>query len=101
MAMTERATLELAEVQRVAKLAHLTLTASEAEGLVQDMSNILTYVQKLAELDTTDVVPTAHAVELPTKLRDDIVQPGLPLERAMLNAPERLGDGFGVPKIID
>ncbi len=65
------------------------------------MRNILAYVDSLAGLDLEAVAPTAHAVALPTLLREDVVQPGLALEAALRNAPERLGDGFGVPKIID
>ena len=89
------------EVRYVARLAQVTLRPAELEPMQRDLSRILDYVAKLDELDTRDVPPTAHAAELPTKLRDDEPRPGLPFARVMENAPERLGDGFGVPKIIE
>lgn len=89
------------EALRVARLARLTVTDAEAEALTRDLAKILAYVHKLDELDVRDVEATSHAVELPTKLRPDEAAPGLSLEKAMQNAPERLGDGFGVPKIIE
>ena len=88
-------------VQYVARLAHLSLSESEVGAITRDLASILDYVRKLDELDTSAVEPTSHAVPLPTLLRDDITRPSLPLERALANAPERLGDGFGVPKIIE
>jgi aspartyl-tRNA(Asn)/glutamyl-tRNA(Gln) amidotransferase subunit C len=93
--------IDLNEVRRVAKLARLTLSDAEAERLTGDMAKILTYVKKLDECDTANVVATSHAVELPVKLRQDVVTPGLPIDKVLANAPERIGDGFGVPKIIE
>ncbi len=93
--------IKLEEVERVAKLSRLTLTPEEAQRFAGDMGAILEHVAKLKELTVTDVPPTAHAVDLPTILRDDVVHDGLPIDRALRNAPERIGDGFGVPKIIE
>jgi len=91
----------LEETRHVAKLARIELTDDELGGLTRDLGNILTYVKKLDELETEDVEPTTHAVELDTKLRDDQSSDGLPVELGLRGAPERLGDGFGVPKIIE
>ncbi len=90
-----------AEVEHVAKLARLSLSPEESERMQRDLSSILGYVQKLGELDTKTVPATAHAVDLPTLLREDTPQQSLKVEKALHNAPERLGDGFGVPKIIE
>jgi aspartyl-tRNA(Asn)/glutamyl-tRNA(Gln) amidotransferase subunit C len=65
------------------------------------MAKILSYVKKLDECDTANVVATSHAVPLPVKLRQDEVTTGLPIDKVFANAPERIGDGFGVPKIIE
>ena len=89
------------ETRHVAKLARIELTDDELHGLTRDLGSILTYVKKLDELDTTSVEPTTHAVELQTKLRDDTSSEGLDVELGLRGAPERLGDGFGVPKIIE
>lgn len=88
-------------VRYVAKLARLSLSDDEVRGLAKDLSSILDWVKKLDELDTSDVEVTSHAVDLPTRLRDDVERPSLPVEQALRNAPERLGDGFGVPKILE
>ena|SRR6185312_12038878 len=93
--------IKLEEVERVAKLSRLALTPEAAKRFAGDMGAILEHVAKLKELTVTDVPPTSHAVDLPTALRDDVVHAGLGIDRAMQNAPERIGDGFGVPKIIE
>ncbi len=89
------------EVLRIAKLARLELEESEVEGLARDLGSILNYVHKLDELNTDGVEATTHAVELKTALREDKMEPGLDVELGLRQAPERLGDGFGVPKIIE
>ena len=89
------------EVLRIAKLARLELEENEVEGLARDLGSILNYVHKLDELDTEGVEATTHAVELKTALREDKMEPGLDVDLGLRQAPERLGDGFGVPKIIE
>ncbi|MBN1961700.1 MAG: Asp-tRNA(Asn)/Glu-tRNA(Gln) amidotransferase subunit GatC [Deltaproteobacteria bacterium] len=85
----------------VARLAHLRLSEAEIAAFTQDLGKILDYVHKLDELDTSNIAPTAHAVPLPTKFRNDQAQSGIGLDKALANAPEPLGNGFGVPKIIE
>ena len=98
--MAENA-IDLDEVKKVAKLARLAISDEEARSLQKDLSAILGYVQKLDELKTDEVEPTSHAVDLPTKFRPDEIKESIDTELALKNAPERLGDGFGVPKIIE
>ena len=69
--------------------------------MTTDLLNILKHVETLNELDTTNVPPTSHAVDLPSRLRDDEVGDHLPVDIGLRDAPERIGDGFGVPKIIE
>lgn len=88
-------------VAKIARLARLKLNPEEQKTLTSDLERILSYVEKLDELDTDRVEPTAHPVPLPTKYRRDEVGEELPVDKALANAPERLGDGFGVPKIIE
>ena len=99
--MSESSPISEEDVRRVASLARLSLAEEEIQSLVQDLGGILEYVKKLDELDTDDVEATAHAVELPTKLRVDETHEGLPLELGLRGAPEKIGGGFGVPKIIE
>ncbi len=88
------------EVQRVAQLARLDLSAAEVERMTGQLDAILSYVAKLDELDTTGVAVTTHTQEVVNAFRDDEVQESLPREHALSNAPEQNGESFVVPRII-
>ncbi|MCB2185767.1 MAG: Asp-tRNA(Asn)/Glu-tRNA(Gln) amidotransferase subunit GatC [Deltaproteobacteria bacterium] len=88
------------EVAHVAALARLELTPEMQNLLTGQMNDILTYMDKLAELDTQGVPPTNHALELTGALREDRVRESLPREEALANAPEENGDSFVVPRVI-
>ncbi|MDA8098238.1 MAG: Asp-tRNA(Asn)/Glu-tRNA(Gln) amidotransferase subunit GatC [Nitrospiraceae bacterium] len=89
------------EVEHVAKLARLELSDQEKAKLTDQLSNILTYVEKLNELDTKGVEPTAHVLDMKNVMRDDAVEPSLSQERALANAPEKAAGHYKVPKIIE
>ncbi len=89
------------EVEHVATLARLELTDEEKEKLTDQLSNILTYVDKLNELDTTGVAPTSHVLDINNVMRDDIPDTSLTRERALANAPEKAAGHYKVPKIIE
>ena len=92
--------IDLDQVSHVAKLARLGLTQPQLEKLAGQLGNILSYVEKLNEMDTTGVEPMSHALPLKNVLRDDFVQPSLSIEQVLQNAPESEGRFFKVPKII-
>lgn len=93
--------ITLEQVRHVARLARLRLRAEEETSLVADMSSMLGYVEKLNELNTDDVPPTAQVGEPGTPMREDAVT-NQPAPNDMLaNAPERRGNFFKVPKIIE
>jgi aspartyl-tRNA(Asn)/glutamyl-tRNA(Gln) amidotransferase subunit C len=89
------------EVEHVAKLARLELAEEEKEKLIDQLSNILTYVETLNELDTKGVEPTSHVLDIKNVMRDDVSVPSLPQEQALANAPEKAAGHFKVPKIIE
>ncbi len=89
------------EVERIADLARLTLSAEEAQALTHDLDTMLEYVQALDGLDTQNVEPTAHPLPVATALRPDRARPSLAPEEAVGNAPEREGSAFTVPKVIE
>jgi aspartyl-tRNA(Asn)/glutamyl-tRNA(Gln) amidotransferase subunit C len=95
------ARIERDEVLRIAELARLELSEAEAERMTAELEAILGHVASLAALDTTGIEPTAHALSIPTPLRDDRALPPLDPERALANAPERDGFAFVVPKVLD
>lgn len=90
-----------AEVDHVARLARLDLSDEEKETFTGQMDAILAYVDKLNELDTAGIVPTAHAVPMENAFRDDVTTPSIGIENALANAPDRVESFFRVPKVIE
>jgi aspartyl-tRNA(Asn)/glutamyl-tRNA(Gln) amidotransferase subunit C len=90
-----------AEVERMSGLARLSLGEDEVESLTADLDTILDYVEMLQSVDTQGVEPTAHALPLPTPLREDRAEPGLAPQDALGNAPAAAGTTFVVPKVIE
>jgi aspartyl-tRNA(Asn)/glutamyl-tRNA(Gln) amidotransferase subunit C len=89
------------EVERIAALARLALEPGEAGRMAGELDAILDYVKALAAVDTRDVAPTSHVLDLATPLREDRAEPPLDPELALANAPERDGTAFLVPKVIE
>jgi aspartyl-tRNA(Asn)/glutamyl-tRNA(Gln) amidotransferase subunit C len=90
------------DVAYVAELANLELTADERQRMVRDLNSILGYIDRLNELDTTDVPPMAQTLLPPAEvLRADAPRPSLPHAVALQNAPDSDGDFFKVPKVIE
>lgn len=88
------------EVEHVARLARLKITAEETDRLTGQMNSILTYMDKLNDLDTTGIEPMAHALPLTNAFREDEVRPSLDTDKVLGNAPESEGTFFLVPKVI-
>jgi len=91
----------LEDVDHVARLARLELSAADKERMRSELDGILSYIDKLRALDTRDVEPTSHAVPVTNVMRDDVERPSLPQEDMLANAPDRHRDMFRVPKIIE
>jgi len=89
------------EVQRVALLARLRLTPEEESQLTEQLDHILGYMEKLDELDTSNVEPFSHAVDAVNAVREDIVTNRPNADALLANAPDRDATYFKVPKIIE
>jgi len=89
------------EVAKVAVLARLDLSAAELETVTGQMDAVLGYVEKLNQLDTDGILPTAHAVPMSNAFRADEVHPSLSADAALSNAPDRREETFRVPKVIE
>jgi aspartyl-tRNA(Asn)/glutamyl-tRNA(Gln) amidotransferase subunit C len=85
----------------VAHLARLHLTPDEEKKLGAQLGHILGYIEKLNELDVSNVEPTAHAVPMVNVTRPDEFRPSLPHDEAMRNAPAQANGLFIVPKIVE
>ena len=92
--------ITLEEVEHVAKLARLEVSADEKKRLTEQMNRILLYMEKLNELETTGIVPTSHAIDLHNAFRDDGVQKSLQRDESLENAPEANEAEFIVPRTI-
>jgi aspartyl-tRNA(Asn)/glutamyl-tRNA(Gln) amidotransferase subunit C len=88
------------DVEHVAKLARLEFSDAEKEKFTHQLNDILKYVEKLNELDTTNVEPLAQVVELSNVFREDVAKPSLPVEDVLANAPSRTEKFFKVPKTV-
>jgi len=93
--------IDQAQVRKVAKLSRLELTEAEVEEFTGQLSAILDYVEKMNELDTDNVEPLAHCLPISNVFRQDRVKASLGTEKALANAPQRDGEFFKVPKILD
>lgn len=89
------------DVEHVARLARLELNNDEIERMREQLNAILGYIDKLRELDITNVEPTSHAVPLVNVMREDEVVPCVPTDAMLANAPDRVGELFRVPRIIE
>lgn len=88
------------EVEHVAHLARLTLTDEELEKMTGQLDNILSYVAKLDELDTSQIIATSHVFSVSNAFREDVEKESLTQEEALKNGPQQDGEMFLVPKII-
>jgi len=88
------------EVEHVAHLARLNLTEEELDTMTGQLDNILTYVDKLDELDTREVVPTSHVFSVSNAFREDVARESLTQAEAVKNGPQHDEQMFQVPKII-
>lgn len=93
--------LSLEEVQKVARLARIRLSPEEQERMRSQLSNILSYIEMLQEVDVIGVAPTAQVTDLTSVLRPDELRPSLPREAVLANAPDQRDGMFRVKAVFD
>jgi aspartyl/glutamyl-tRNA(Asn/Gln) amidotransferase, C subunit len=93
--------ISAAEVRHLATLARIELSESEIESLTSELSQIVESVAKVSEVATDEVPATSHPMPLTNVFRSDVVVPSLTVEQALSGAPDREGDRFRVPPILD
>jgi aspartyl-tRNA(Asn)/glutamyl-tRNA(Gln) amidotransferase subunit C len=99
--LMEEKRITIDQVRHVARLARLELSAAEEQSLQSDLSAILSYVDKLNQLKTEEVEPTAQVGEPGTLMRDDEITNRPAPEEMLANAPARSDNLFKVPRIIE
>ncbi len=93
--------LDRDQVHKVAHLARLDLTEAEETQFATQLSGILDYFEQLSELDVSDVAPTTRAIDVSNVFRPDQLQPYGDRDQILDGAPDREGEFFRVPKIIN
>ena len=89
------------DVIKVSELARLEVKEEELDKFTEQLGNILEYIEQLNELDTNNVEPTSHVLDISTPLREDKVVEWLNTEEVLQNAPESEDDFFVVPQVIE
>ncbi len=93
--------ISLQEVDHVARLARLELSEEDRMKFTKQLDDILVYIEKLNELDISEVEPTSHVLSILNVFRDDQVTSSLEIDESLGNAPKREGLFFQIPKIIE
>ena len=88
------------QIEKVALLARLQLSEEELDTMTAQLGRIVDYVEQLAALDTDNVEPMAHAVDVSNVFADDQLRPSLPRDEALANAPKRDEECYRVPAVL-
>ncbi len=89
------------DVTYVARLARLNLSADERAAFQSQLGQILDYVQAIRGVDVTGVEPTAHAIRVQNRFREDVTADGLAMDAILANAPQHSDSQFIVPRIVE
>lgn len=92
--------ISVQEVQHLAKLAKLSFSEDELAKIAKELDEIVGYVEQLKELNVEGIAPTSHVLDLANVFREDKVEPALPVEEVLRNAPATNHGYFSVPKVI-
>jgi aspartyl-tRNA(Asn)/glutamyl-tRNA(Gln) amidotransferase subunit C len=93
--------LSVEQVKWVAHLSRLELNQADLSRFAEQLGDIIDYVKLLEKVDTDGVEPMAHPLPVQNVFRDDELRPSLPVNTAMANAPDRHGDFYSVPAVLD
>jgi len=93
--------LTVEEVNWVAHLARLELNGAELEMMARQLTSIIDYVNQLRQVNTENVEPLAHPLPIQNVFREDESAPSLPVDAALANAPDRRGNFYGVPAVLE
>jgi aspartyl-tRNA(Asn)/glutamyl-tRNA(Gln) amidotransferase subunit C len=93
--------LDAATVRRIARLARIRVDDAEVVTLQAELNAILGYVEQLNEVDVAGVEPLSGGAQMAMRLREDVVTDGEMAEKILANAPDRIGEFFAVPKVVE
>lgn len=93
--------LDLATVRRIASLARIHVEDAELPALQADLNSILGWIEQLNEVNVDGIEPLTGAAQMALKMREDVVTDGGYSDKVLANAPERAGEFFAVPKVVE
>jgi aspartyl-tRNA(Asn)/glutamyl-tRNA(Gln) amidotransferase subunit C len=93
--------LEPATIRRIATLARIHVEDAELATLAAELNGILGWIEQLNEVNVDGIEPLAGAQQMALKMREDVVTDGGYPEKVLGNAPERAGDFYAVPKVVE
>ena len=93
--------LDTATVRRIASLARIRLEEAEVSRMEAELNGILGWIEQLQAVNTDGVEPMAGGGAVALPMRDDVVTDGGIPEQVLANAPDRMGEYFGVPKVVE
>jgi aspartyl-tRNA(Asn)/glutamyl-tRNA(Gln) amidotransferase subunit C len=93
--------LDTATVRRIASLARIRLEEEEVGRMQAELNGILGWIEQLQAVDTTGVEPMAGGGAVSLRMREDVVTDGGIPDQVLANAPDRMGEYFGVPKVVE
>jgi aspartyl-tRNA(Asn)/glutamyl-tRNA(Gln) amidotransferase subunit C len=93
--------LDHATVRRIASLARIRVEEDEVDDLCQELNGILGWIEQLNAVDVTGIEPLAGAAHMAAAMRADVVTDGGYPDKVLANAPERIGDFYAVPKVVE
>ena len=93
--------LDPATVRRIASLARIRLDEAQVQPLQAELNGILGWIEQLNEIDVTGIEPLTGAADMALKMREDVVTDGGIRDALLANAPDRAGDYFAVPKVVE
>ncbi len=89
------------DIDRVAGLARIALTAEEKQVFSQQLGDVLHHIEQLSKVDVSGIEPTAHAFAVQNVWADDVARPGLAVADALRNAPAKRDNMIVVPKVVE
>ncbi len=93
--------LDPATIGRIARLARIRIEDWQAEQLGHELNSILGWIEQLREVDVTGVEPLTGVAQMALRMREDAVTDGGIAEKVLANAPDRAGDFYAVPKVVE
>ena len=94
-------TIDLKTVKHISKLSRISLDEEKANKLADDLNSIFTFIEKLNELNTSDVQPLTSIAETTLRFRTDVIKNSNIREKILKNSPDQNEDFFVVPKVVE